>query len=394
MDLTTIRYKLEHNQYPMPPYQAFENDVRLIFHNCFAFNPPGTPVNDWGHRLEAVFNAKWSERPISFEESDDEDDVGLSAMEQQLHLLQQNIELMKANKKAQKEAKRLAQMQARMPMPMPMPMPAPKPSKKPSQAHVSSYSMSPYAMAAATAPPRKKSTSSGARPSGGSQRKPKRRHDEDSDDYYEDDGGAYYGGGSASNSRRTNSGHHHHHRAAEPAMEEYVDFDMKRELAVKIVAFEGDQLEEAINIIRRSRPDLLGGANQEIELDIDQLDQRTLVALYRYVVPGSQIPVRPAPGGVGNGAAAPKQSKQPKGGPRNQRKNLDEDKESERIEALEAQLRAFDQAGAEVGAGGGGGGGDLGTLAGEGEGGAAGAGDQASSDSSEDESSGSDSDEM
>ncbi|TKA55736.1 hypothetical protein B0A53_02872 [Rhodotorula sp. CCFEE 5036] len=390
MDLTTIRYKLEHNQYPMPPYQAFENDVRLIFHNCFAFNPPGTPVNDWGHRLEAVFNAKWSERPISFEESDDEDDVGLSAMEQQLHLLQQNIELMKANKKAQKEAKRLAQMQARMPMPMPMP--APKPAKKPSQAHVSAYSMSPYAMAAATAPPRKKSTSSGARPSGGSQRKPKRRHDEDSDDYYEDDGGAYYGGGSASNSRRTNSGHHHH-RAAEPAMEEYVDFDMKRELAVKIVAFEGDQLEEAINIIRRSRPDLLGGANQEIELDIDQLDQRTLVALYRYVVPGSQIPVRPAPGGVGNGAAAPKQSKQPKGGPRNQRKNLDEDKESERIEALEAQLRAFDQAGQEVGAGGGGGG-DLGALGGEGEGGAAGAGDQASSDSSEDESSGSDSDEM
>ncbi|GAA5881015.1 hypothetical protein JCM3774_003069 [Rhodotorula dairenensis] len=390
MDLTTIRYKLEHNQYPMPPYQAFENDVRLIFHNCFAFNPPGTPVNDWGHRLEAVFNAKWSERPISFEESDDEDDVGLTAMEQQLHLLQQNIELMKANKKAQKEAKRLAHMQARMPMPMPMPMPPPKPAKKPSQTHVSAYSMSPYAMAAATAPPRKKSASSGARPSGGSQRKPKRRHDEDSDDYYEDDGGAYYGGGSASNSRRTNSGGHHHHRAAEPAMEEYVDFDMKRELAVKIVAFEGDQLEEAINIIRRSRPDLLGGANQEIELDIDQLDQRTLVALYRYVVPGSQIPVRPAPGGAGNGTgAAPKQPKQPKGGPRNQRKNLDEDKESERIEALEAQLRAFDQPVPEAGAGGGadhGGGGG-----GEGE---AGGGDQASSDSSEDESSGSESDEM
>lgn len=400
MDLTTIRYKLEHNQYPMPPYQAFEADVRLIFTNCFAFNPPGTPVNEWGHRLEAVFNAKWSERPMSFEESDDEDDVGLTAMEQQLHLLQQNIELMKANKKAQKEAKRLAQMQARMPMPMPMP--PPKPSKKPSQqAHVSSYSMSPYAMAAASAPPRKKSNNSGSRPSGGggggggSQRKPKRR-DDDSDDYYEDDGGAYYGGGSASSSRRNQSSHHR--QPAEPAMEEYVDFDMKRELAVKIVAFEGDQLEEAINIIRRNRPDLIGGANQEIELDIDMLDQRTLVALYRYVVPGSQIPVRPAPGGAtGNGGAAPKQPKQPKGGPRNQRKNLDEDKESERIEALEAQLRAFDQqqqqeSGAAAPAP------DLGAGGADAEGGAGGAGggggDQASSDSSEDESSGSESDEM
>jgi bromodomain-containing factor 1 len=40
--------------------------------------------------------------------------------------------------------------------------------------------------------------------------------------------------------------------------EEYVDFEMKRELAVKIVTFEGENLEEAINIIRRGRPDLLG----------------------------------------------------------------------------------------------------------------------------------------
>jgi bromodomain-containing factor 1 len=69
MDLGTIRTKLEQNKYPVPPYEAFEHDVRLIFKNCYVFNPPGTPVNDWGRRVEDVFERKWEERPLG----DDDD---------------------------------------------------------------------------------------------------------------------------------------------------------------------------------------------------------------------------------------------------------------------------------------------------------------------------------
>ncbi|GAA5922008.1 hypothetical protein JCM3775_003459 [Rhodotorula graminis] len=393
MDLSLVRSKVEHNQYPSPPYEAFERDVRAIFQNCYAFNPPQTPVHEMGRRLETVFEAKWAERPIAYEDDSDEEEDGLTAMEQQLNLLQQNIELMKANKKAQKEAKRFAQMQARMHA-APPPRPPP-PQKKPAQ----QQPYLPYG-APPPAPPRPKKTHSGGPRPGGAPKKPKRRRDDDSDDYYEDDGGAYYGGGSASTSRRHTGGDlgHHHGGHHQPVMEEYVDFEMKRELAVKIVAFEGDQLEEAINIIRRGRPDLLGAANQEIELDIDQLDQRTLLALYRYVCPDSQPAVRAV-------AAAPppprgNSSKPPKGGPgRNQRKNLDEEKEAARIEALEAQLAQFDNAGgppggdlsrrgSETGLGGGGGDGAVPPNA---EGGAG--GDQASSDSSSDDGSDSDSDE-
>lgn len=43
-----------------------------------------------------------------------------------------------------------------------------------------------------------------------------------------------------------------------PSRDAVVTFEMKRELAVKIVAFEGDALEKAIDIIRNGRPDLLG----------------------------------------------------------------------------------------------------------------------------------------
>ncbi|BGP42209.1 transcription initiation at TATA-containing promoter protein [Rhodotorula kratochvilovae] len=386
MDLSLIRSKVEHNQYPSPPYEAFERDVRMIFQNCYAFNPPQTPVHEMGRRLEAIFEAKWAERPVAYEDDSDDEEDGLTAMEQQLNLLQQNIELMKANKKAQKEAKRFAQMQARMHAVPPPPPPMPKPQKKPAQQ--SPYN--PYGQPAPAPPRPKKTSSSGPRP-GGAPKKPKRRRDDDSDDYYEDDGGAYYGGGSASTSRR------HTAAAIEPAMEEYVDFEMKRELAIKIVSFEGDQLEEAINIIRRGRPDLLGAANQEIELDIDQLDQRTLLALYRYVCPDSQPAVRPVMGGgAGGGGGGRAGSSKPQKQARNQRKNLDEEKEAARIEALEAQLAQFDnptpgappadqsRRGSEAGLEGAGG-------VGGGEGGAG--GDQASSDSSSDEGSDSESDE-
>ena len=73
MDLGTIRTKLENGLYPLPPYGPFEDDVRLVFRNCYAFNPPGTPVNDWGHRLEMVFDQKWNERPLG---EDDECEHG------------------------------------------------------------------------------------------------------------------------------------------------------------------------------------------------------------------------------------------------------------------------------------------------------------------------------
>lgn len=78
--------------------------------------------------------------------------------------------------------------------------------------------------------------------------------------------------------------------------------------------------------------------NKEIELDIDQLDQRTLLALYRFVCPSNvgRKPKNASRRSNGGGSAG----QQP--GP-SKRKNLDEMKESERIEMLEARLREFDQ---------------------------------------------------
>lgn len=80
MDLGTIATKLSNWEYQT--LEQFENDVRLVFKNCYAFNPDGTIVNMMGHRLEEVFNNRWADRPDIQEsesesepESEMEDDI-------------------------------------------------------------------------------------------------------------------------------------------------------------------------------------------------------------------------------------------------------------------------------------------------------------------------------
>lgn len=62
MDLGTIQNKLTNNQYENG--FEFEKDVRLVFKNCYIFNPEGSDVNILGRRLESVFNKKWSNKPV------------------------------------------------------------------------------------------------------------------------------------------------------------------------------------------------------------------------------------------------------------------------------------------------------------------------------------------
>ncbi|OAP55350.1 hypothetical protein AYL99_10323 [Fonsecaea erecta] len=58
MDLSTVKTKLQNNAYEKA--RDFEEDVRLIFKNCFKFNPEGDLVNAAGHQLEELFNKKWA----------------------------------------------------------------------------------------------------------------------------------------------------------------------------------------------------------------------------------------------------------------------------------------------------------------------------------------------
>lgn len=57
IDLGTIKSKLKTKQYTNA--QQFDDDIRLMFRNCFAFNPPNTYVYNEGKMLEEVYCREW-----------------------------------------------------------------------------------------------------------------------------------------------------------------------------------------------------------------------------------------------------------------------------------------------------------------------------------------------
>ncbi|GES81833.1 hypothetical protein GLOIN_2v1781474 [Rhizophagus clarus] len=62
MDLFTVNSKLENDQYTN--LEEFENDIRLIFRNCYTYNDAKSEVYCSGEALESVFNKKWNEKLI------------------------------------------------------------------------------------------------------------------------------------------------------------------------------------------------------------------------------------------------------------------------------------------------------------------------------------------
>ncbi|XP_077483025.1 bromodomain adjacent to zinc finger domain protein 2B-like isoform X4 [Amblyomma americanum] len=59
MDVSTMRSKLESNQYKGK--DEFALDVRLIFDNCETFNEDDSPVGQAGHNMRNFFESRWEE---------------------------------------------------------------------------------------------------------------------------------------------------------------------------------------------------------------------------------------------------------------------------------------------------------------------------------------------
>ncbi len=111
MDLGTVGSKLNHGQYENA--KEFEADIRLIFQNCYKFNPSSDLVYGLGKSLEAVFDEKWADKtrwieantpasgrqtpgtsPEPEDEEEEEDDEDEEEEQNQLSKLQQQIAAM------------------------------------------------------------------------------------------------------------------------------------------------------------------------------------------------------------------------------------------------------------------------------------------------------------
>ncbi|KIM84571.1 hypothetical protein PILCRDRAFT_387920 [Piloderma croceum F 1598] len=225
MDLSTMKKRLDGQEYSSA--QKFYDDFKLMIRNCFAFNPPGTPVNQAGVELQRLFDEKWKGLPPFHEGSDDEYDeeeedesyderapiLGtIAMMESQIETMKGSIAALKgkpAERKPKKEKKR------ERPAPVASSSKVSKPSK-----------------------------------SGGG------------------------GGGGGGNKRK----------GKKPiADDDVLSFEQKKDLSEAIQKLDGNKLERVIQIIHEGVPEIRD-STEEIELEIDLLPAIVLTKLYNYVL--------------------------------------------------------------------------------------------------------------
>lgn len=279
MDLRTVQNKLENNVYEKA--KDFEEDVRLIFKNCYKFNPEGEWVNTAGHRLEEIFDKKWvqkddwisSREPASEPQSDgeeDEDEEGEESEEDEEdddsdeERQQKIIQLQKQIEAMSKQMGELAHSKKK------------KKSKSPPNAAKKSKSSKP-----------------GKKEKGSSTFPNLKQKDKDK--------------------KKTTS-------KSKPEKEKYVAISLaeKQYISNGISQLPDKQMTEALKIIQQNVPSLKNTHETEIELDIDEVPNHVLVKLLNFVkkyagpppeeMKQEPVPVyapAPAHGGVGR----PKKSK-------------------------------------------------------------------------------------
>lgn len=276
MDLSTIQNKLTNGEYETA--NDFEKDIRLMFTNCYTFNPEGTPVNMMGHRLEAVFNEKWAKRPQtpvspsgsddeSEEEFDDNEEFNIdinSITDPTIEFLLANIDRMTQDLKRMRQEK-YDQLKKDW-------------LKKRQQKRGKKG--------------RKYSTNSKGANKSFSKKKDVNMENDEVDD---------------ANIGSSNSSFYPKH----------VTYEMKKEISEAMQHVNEKMLKNVITIIREGVPDLQD--DDEIELDMDILDNATLLRLYRYLVGGK------------NG--------------KKQQKKSSENSEEEKIELLKQKLAQFESNG-------------------------------------------------
>ncbi|EEP80293.1 predicted protein [Uncinocarpus reesii 1704] len=225
MDLSTIRTKLQTGQYENS--KEMENDVRLMFRNCYKFNIPGDPTYNAGKKLEEIFDSKWAQKarwleahdPTSAHQSDSSDnesseEEGSDDDEQseKLHILQKQIAEMS------KQVEAIRQKKKKTP---------PTSSKK------------------------------GGKPKSGKKDLKK--------------------GGPGRKDKKGGV------KSSKPEKQRWITYREKQIISNGISSLPENKVQDALHIIQSNVPALKGTDQTEVELDIDELPNNVLVLLLNFV---------------------------------------------------------------------------------------------------------------
>lgn len=236
MDLGTIKTQLANNGYEKA--KDFEEDVRLIFKNCYKFNPDGDLVNAAGHQLEELFNKKWATKddwiasrepqsePHTDAEEDDEDEEDSDDEAENESEDERNDKIKQLQKQIAEMSKQMGELTQKKP----------KKSKSPPVKKTKSKGG-------------KKDKQSTVAPGAGKDKKEKKK--------------------AAPKSK--------------PEKDRYVTFAEKQYISNGIAMLPEKQMQEALKIIQNSVPSLANSDQNEIELDIEDVPNHALLRLLNFV---------------------------------------------------------------------------------------------------------------
>ncbi|XP_063174739.1 bromodomain-containing protein 2 isoform X2 [Chroicocephalus ridibundus] len=282
MDLSTIKRKMENRDYH--DAQEFAADVRLMFSNCYKYNPPDHDVVAMARKLQDVFEFSYAKMPdepqdasppsvsaplagalskSSSEESssdEDEDDEDDEDDEEDESSSESSSESEESSDSEEERANRLAELQEQGPVSKPKKK-REKKKKKKSEKH------------------KGRGGDEEARARQAQLRKAKKA------------GGGGGGGGSGGSSKNSKKAA----KAALPPPPALYDseeeeeskpmtYDEKRQLSLDINKLPGEKLGRVVHIIQSREPSLRDSNPEEIEIDFETLKPSTLRELERYVL--------------------------------------------------------------------------------------------------------------
>ncbi|KAM6106908.1 bromodomain-containing protein 2 isoform 2-T2 [Phoenicopterus ruber ruber] len=288
MDLSTIKRKMENRDYH--DAQEFAADVRLMFSNCYKYNPPDHDVVAMARKLQDVFEFSYAKMPdepqdasppsvsapltgalskSSSEESssdEDEDDEDDEDDEEDESSSESSSESEESSDSEEERANRLAELQEQGPVSKPKKK-REKKKKKKSEKHKGRGGDE---EARARQAQLRKAKKAGGGGSGG---------------------GSGTGGGSGGGSKNSKKAA----KAALPPPPALYDseeeeeskpmtYDEKRQLSLDINKLPGEKLGRVVHIIQSREPSLRDSNPEEIEIDFETLKPSTLRELERYVL--------------------------------------------------------------------------------------------------------------
>ncbi|XP_072161767.1 bromodomain-containing protein 2-like isoform X3 [Bemisia tabaci] len=329
MDLGTVKSKMDNREYRTA--QEFAADVRLIFTNCYKYNPPEHDVVMMARKLQDVFEMRYAKvpddaspvvekvptmnhtrathlnRPRYNDNTDDDDDDGDSSSEsdseaeakraKQLLVLQEQLKAMQEQmKKLVEECSRKAKKKEKKEVELASSTDVKRPKGRPLNSTKASYvsnSVSSVINAVANgksglSPPsmtNKTGKGRGAAAAKAPANAPKKKPN-----------------AKVNNARKKNAGGIPAYDSDEEDNAKPMTYDEKRKLSLDINKLPSDKLGRVVQIIQSREPSLRDSNPDEIEIDFETLKPSTLRALENAVA----FCLRKKPHSKTNGAGNPR----------------------------------------------------------------------------------------